>query len=166
MGAMEVNLAKEAGFGLTTMLLHPRSRGRVRLRDGNPATPPLIQHELLGHPADVGELLEAMEEGRCIMAQNSIAQHLIRAFPAEALCATPEDWEKYLRGNATYGAHAVGTCRAGGDNAAVVDPDLRVRGVNNLRVVDASIMPTLPSGNTNAPTMMIAERGADLILKG
>jgi choline dehydrogenase len=82
------------------------------------------------------------------------------------LVQSDEDWEQYLR-TATYGgAHNAGTARMGSDDMSVVDPSLRVRGVNRVRVVDASIMPTLTSGNTNAPTMVIAERAADIIRHG
>jgi choline dehydrogenase len=85
-------------------------------------------------------------------------------FEPERSCATDADWEAFVRDTVTYGAHPVGTCRMGVDDDAVVDPALRVRGVRNLRVIDASIMPTVTTGNTNAPTMMLAEKGADLVL--
>jgi choline dehydrogenase-like flavoprotein len=75
-----------------------------------------------------------------------------------------EEWEAYLRASAFRVYHPVGTCRMGSDDSAVVDPELRVRGIQALRVVDASIFPTIPSGNTNAPTIMVAERAADLIM--
>ena len=83
----------------------------------------------------------------------------------EARCETMDDWEAFARGNVTYGLHPVGTCRMGTDPGAVVDPTLRVRGIDALRVIDASTMPTITSGNTNAATMMIAERGVDLICR-
>jgi choline dehydrogenase len=85
-------------------------------------------------------------------------------FEPEAGCRTENDWEEFVRANVTYGAHPVGTCCMGTDGDAVVDPDLRVKGTSGLRVVDASVMPTVTSGNTNAPTMMIGEKGAELLL--
>jgi choline dehydrogenase len=84
------------------------------------------------------------------------------ALPGEHV-HSDRDWETYLRGSAFRAEHPVGTCRMGAGTNAVVDPQLRVRGIDGLRVVDASIMPMLPSGNTNAPTIMIAEKGADLV---
>jgi choline dehydrogenase len=126
---------------------------------------PVIDYEMLADPADVADLMAGMAEARRIMAQPAIAGIVGAAFDPERGCRTDDDWRAWVHSQATYGVHYVGTCRMGSDDLAVVDPDLRVREVEGLRVVDASVMPTVTSGNTNAPTMMIAERAADLILE-
>jgi choline dehydrogenase len=105
-----------------------------------------------------------MAEARRIMTHDPIASLVDGMFSPERDCTDDAGWERFLRENVTYGAHPVGTCRMGSDADAVVDPELRVRGLEGLRVIDASVMPRLPSGNTNAPTMMIAERGAGFVL--
>jgi choline dehydrogenase-like flavoprotein len=93
------------------------------------------------------------------------AKGVVEELPGEAV-QTDDEWAAFLRGTAFRPYHPVGTCRMGSDDAAVVDPELRVRGVEGLRVVDASIFPTVTSGNTNAPVIMVAERAADLIRSG
>ena len=163
-GMMKVEPAKQRSIMVTTALLGARTSGRLRLRSGDPAAPPVIDYEMLAEEADVADLMAGMAEARRIMAQPAIAAIVGDAFDPERGCRTDDDWRAWVRSQATYGVHYVGTCRMGSDDLAVVDPELRVRGVESLRVVDASVMPTVPSGNTNAPTMMIAERAADLIL--
>lgn len=157
--------SRDQGFLVTTLLLHPRSRGRVRLRSSHPDAPPVIEHSLLGDDTDVAELIDGMAEARRIMRQPAMSELTSGMFMPERECRTDTDWERYLRDNATYGAHPVGTCRIGQDSDAVVDEHLNVRGAGGLRVVDASVMPTLPSGNTNAASMMIGERAAEFILQ-
>jgi choline dehydrogenase len=98
------------------------------------------------------------------MAQPAMADLVDGLFEPELACRTAAEWEDNVRTHATYGAHPVGTCKMGVDDTSVVDPQLRVRGVDALRVIDASVMPTSPSGNTNAPSMMIGEKGAALLL--
>ncbi|HZQ77912.1 MAG TPA: GMC family oxidoreductase N-terminal domain-containing protein [Acidimicrobiia bacterium] len=163
-GMMKVEPAKQRSVMVTTALLQPRTSGRLRLRSTDPAAPPVIDYEMLADPADVTELMAGMAEARRIMAQPAIADIVGPPFEPERGCRGDDDWRAWVRSQATYGVHYVGTCRMGRDDFAVVDPELRVRGVDGLRVVDASVMPTTTSGNTNAPTMMIAERAADLIL--
>jgi choline dehydrogenase len=163
-GALEVKPAKDEGFMVSTAFVHPRGRGRIRLRSGRPTEPPVIEHSLLGNADDRSDLLAGMEESRRIMAQPAMAAITGGLFAPEADCRTAADWEAHARANATYGAHPIGTCRMGSDDEAVVDPRLRVRGVSGLRVVDASVMPSTTSGNTNAPSMMIGEVASDLIL--
>jgi choline dehydrogenase len=163
-GAMKVRPSKENGFLVANMFLHPRQRGEIRLRSSDPDARPVIRHQLLGDPDDVRDVLAGMAEARRIMTHDPIASLVDGMFSPERDCTDDAGWERFLRENVTYGAHPVGTCRMGSDADAVVDPELRVRGLEGLRVIDASVMPRLPSGNTNAPTMMIAERGAGFVL--
>ncbi len=159
-GMITVKPAKEASVRLNTTLLHPRARGRVGIRSAEALDPPVIEHRMFAEPGDIQDVLGGMAEARNIMSQSSIAGILTAPFEDESKCRTDEDWDRFVRGNVTYGAHAVGTCRMGVDDLSVVDPELRIPGIAGLRVADASIMPTLTSGNTNAPAMMIGERAA------
>lgn len=141
----------------------PRSRGEIRLRDADPLTPPVIDHRLLGDPEDVAALIRGLKEVDRILHSPSLARHMQgRIAPAE-LPKDDAEWEQRIRSTAGIGYHPVGTCRMGGDAASVVDPRLRVRGVTGLRVADASIMPIMPSANTNAPAIMVGEKAADMI---
>jgi choline dehydrogenase len=161
---VKVGPAKDEGFNAASMWLTPRTRGRVRLRSANAADGPLIEHNLLADPDDLRDVLRAMQEVRRIMEQPAMKELTDGPFPGPAECRTDADWEAYARANAVAPSHPVGTCKMGSDDDAVVDPQLRVRGVAGLRVVDSSVMPTVTRGNTNAPAMMIAERAADFIL--
>ncbi|ORA11664.1 GMC family oxidoreductase [Mycobacterium arosiense] len=163
-GAMKVKPSREAGFLVSTLFLHPRARGRILLRSNSSTARPVIEHSLLGIPDDVRDIIAGMAEARRIMAHAPINAHVGDMFEPENRCHTDEDWLRFTEQNVTYGAHPVGTCKMGVDEMAVVDPELRVHGVEGLRVIDASVIPTSPTGNTNAPTMMIGERGGDLIL--
>jgi choline dehydrogenase len=159
-GMLTVKPAREASVRLSTILLHPRARGRIAIRSGLASDPPVIEHRMFAEPDDIRELIAGLAEARRIMSQPGIRGLLTAPFQEESTCQTDRDWDHFVRSNVTYGAHAVGTCRMGADHLSVVDPELRVRGVAGLRVADASVMPTLTSGNTNAPTMMIGERAA------
>jgi choline dehydrogenase-like flavoprotein len=163
-GILKVQPAREDGFLVTTLFLHPRVRGRIRLRSADPAARPVIDHALVGDPDDLRGVLAGMAEARRIMSAPAMTELIGSPFDPEAGCRTEDDWEEFVRANVTYGAHPVGTCRMGPDGEAVVEPDLRVKGTSGLRVIDASVMPTVTSGNTNAPTMMIGEKGAELLL--
>ncbi len=145
-------------------LVGPRSRGRLRLRSADPTAKPRIQTNSLAEPDDVAALVAGTRRAREVAAAEPFASVLGREiFPGPEI-ESDEDLAADLRRRVELLYHPVGTCKMGSDEAAVVDPELRVRGVEGLRVVDASIMPTIVSGNTNAPTIAIAERGADLIL--
>jgi choline dehydrogenase len=163
-GILKIKPARQSGLMACALLVHPRARGRIRLRSTAPLDPPVIQHPLLGDPDDVADLLAGMDEARRIMAQPAAKEITGELFDPEGRCNSRAEWEAELRENVTYAYHHVGTCRMGTGDDAVVDPQLRVRGVDGLRVVDASVMPTIPTGNTNAVCMMIAEKAADLIL--
>jgi choline dehydrogenase len=148
----------------SSTLLHPKSRGRVSLRSASPDDMPLVEFRLFDHPDDVRDVAIGLQEVRRIMAQSAMAAITKGPFEPEASNRTAADWERYIRLMATSSYHPVGTCKMGIDHLAVVDPELRVRGVSCLRVIDASIMPKITSGNTNAPSMMIGERASDFLL--
>ena len=154
---------KRAGTIIYTNVAKPRSRGEIRLRSADPADKPVIDHRLLGDPDDVAALIRGLKAVDRIYHSPSFAAHLQgRIAPAE-LPADDAAWEQHIRNTAGIGYHPVGTCRMGGDAASVVDPRLRVRGVAGLRVADGSIMPVMPSANTNAPAIMIGEKAAEMI---
>ncbi len=156
-------LPTEHGVTLGAVQLRPRSVGSVRIRSGDPLAPPAIDPAFLRDPADEGPLLWGLRLARRIATEEPLASYL-----AEEMLPGPEaeDDEALLthvreRSQTLY--HPVASCRMGTDDDAVVDPGLRVRGLEGLRVVDASVMPCLPRGHTNWPTVMVAERAADLI---
>jgi choline dehydrogenase len=144
-------------------VLHPHTRGSLTLRSADPADLPLISHELLGDPRDVELLREAARLTRVVFDTDPLRSMVTEEMSPGAKVQSDTDWATYLRSHTFRSNHPVGTARMGSDDDAVVDPDLKVRGVDHLRVVDASVMPTLPSGNTNAATIAIAERASDLI---
>ena len=152
------------GHGLSchVCLLRPQSRGTVALQGTDPALPPRIDPAYLSHPQD----LEDMVAGYRITHQLMQAPALAELYTRDMFTPNVRDDDgirAIIRQRAETISHPVGTCRMGTDAQAVVDPELRVHGVQGLRVVDASIMPTLIGGNTNAPTIMIAEKAEDLI---
>jgi len=150
-------------FGLHLCALRPESRGFIALKSPNPADPPLIQPNSLSAEKDLRTLREAVK-----IARRIVAQPAFNAYRGEELnpgkdAVSDADIDDFIRRTAITIYHPVGTAKMGNDRMAVVDSQLRVRGVQGLRVVDASIMPTLVGGNTNAPTIMIAEKASDLI---
>ncbi|HYM36439.1 MAG TPA: GMC oxidoreductase, partial [Steroidobacteraceae bacterium] len=153
------------GYTLHACFLQPESRGRIRLRSHNAVEPPLIWANYLQRGRDMKMALEAVRISREILNAAPFATHRgEELFPGAAM-QTNAELTEFIRRKAESIYHPVGTCRMGNDSNSVVDSDLRVRGVEALRVVDASIMPTLISGNTNAPTIMIAEKAADLLAR-
>ena len=146
-------------------LLRPHSRGAVSLRSADPDESPSMVANYLVDESDVAPMVAGLKIIRQIFQSEPIASASCGEMMPGDSHRTDEELEQYLRANAQAMYHPVGTCRMGSDSGAVVDPRLRVRGVAGLRVVDASIMPRIPSGNTNAPTIMIAEKGADMILE-
>jgi choline dehydrogenase len=154
------------GYTLHACYLHPRSRGHLRLRSADPAKPIAIHAGYLSDPDghDLARMIEAAKLSREILAQPAFDPYRGRPVFPESDPQNDREWATFIRRKAETIYHPVGTCRMGRDEHAVVDSELRVRGIAGLRVVDASVMPTLPSGNTNAPTIMIAERAAALML--
>jgi choline dehydrogenase len=153
------------GFTVHACFLRPRSRGRITLRDADPLSPPRIEANYLSDPDgfDLRVMVECAKLSRELLAQPAFDRW--RGAPILPARDGLSDAElaEFVRAKAETIYHPVGTCRIGMDEHAVVDPQLRVRGVDGLRVVDASVMPTLPGGNTNAPVIAIAERAAELI---
>ena len=153
------------GYSCHACVLRPRSRGTVRLVSADPLAAPLIDPAFLQHPDDVQRLVVGFQRMRQILQQPALAALGGQEAPESAAAQTPEQIENFICANADTIYHPVGTCAMGPDAAAgaVVDARLRVHGVAGLRVVDASIMPTLLGGNTNAPTIMIAEKAAAMM---
>jgi choline dehydrogenase-like flavoprotein len=144
--------------------VHPKGRGTVRLASRDPAALPVIEHSLVAGE-DMPALIAACRQAREIFRTPVMkARQVVEELPGEDV-ETDEQWAEFLRRHAFRPYHPVGTCRMGSDDGAVVDPELRVRGIDALRVIDASVFPRITSGNTNAPVIMVAERAADLILK-
>ena len=153
------------GFTVHACVLRPLSRGYLTLRSNRPDDPPRIHANYLSTTQDLDALLEGVRVSREIIRAAPLAPvRGIEIFPGEGI-ATRAALEEVVRRKAETIYHPVGTCRMGSDPESVVDCDLRVRGVHGLRVVDASVMPRLVGGNTNAPVIMIAEKAADSILR-
>jgi len=153
------NLRYGYGYSCHVCVLRPKSRGEVGLRDANPHSAPRIDPKFLSHPEDMSLLIKGVRQSVDIMNSKVLAKYAPRdVYPVDY--NNDAALEQMIRSRADTIYHPVGTCRMGSDEMAVVDPQLRVRGLQNLRVVDASVFPTLISGNTNAPTIMIAERAA------
>ncbi len=142
----------------------PIGRGLIELKDNKPESYPIIKHQLLSHRDDLEVLIEGCKITRKIFQAKSFKPYLTAERMPGVDVQTDDEWEEYLRNFAALSYHFCGTCKMGNDSMSVVDHNLRVHGLQNLRVIDASIMPTIPSANTNGPTIMIAEKGADLVL--
>jgi choline dehydrogenase len=146
------------------VVLHPESRGSMTLRSANPADPPRIQLGVFAQPADIATARRGLAAARRIYATRPQADLVAAETAPGPEVRSDAQIEAYIRRMAGVTQHPVGTCRMGADERAVVDPQLRVRGVAGLRIADASIMPTVPGGNCNAAAIMIGEKAADLIL--
>ncbi|NEQ78599.1 MAG: choline dehydrogenase, partial [Okeania sp. SIO2C9] len=151
-------------FSLGATLLHPQSRGYISLRSPQPLVQPVIEPNYLASEADCECLLTGVEMSRQLIQASAFNQFRGKEiFPGSGV-EKKEDIVDYIRDTVETLYHPVGTCKMGNDSMAVVNSRLQVHGVQGLRVVDASIMPTIVSGNTNAATIMIAEKAADLIV--
>ena len=145
----------------------PYSAGFVRLRSSDPNTEPLVQPNYLADPRDREVIVRALKLARRLMATKAMAPYLDHETLPGAKVASDDEWLDFARRRGSTAYHLVGTCKMGppSDRMAVVDPQLRVHGMENLRVVDASVMPQVPSANTLAATLMVAEKAADLIAR-
>ncbi|HTM94483.1 MAG TPA: FAD-dependent oxidoreductase [Croceibacterium sp.] len=162
------NLALRPGSAITTLvgLMRPSGRGRVSLRSADPADKPKIEHQLLARDDDAAQLVEGIEIARRIVAQPALAPFVTSEVRPGTAADSPEALAGYVRAATIPMFHPVGTAKMGAasDKAAVVGPDLKLRGIEGLWIADASVMPTIPQGNTNATAIMIGEKASDLVL--
>ncbi|RUU26446.1 GMC family oxidoreductase N-terminal domain-containing protein [Mesorhizobium sp. M6A.T.Ce.TU.016.01.1.1] len=159
-----VEKLRNPGVTLNSAFLRPHSRGTVRLKSADPADHPLIDPNYWSDPYDRDMSIKGLRLAREIMRQKALAPYVLReVLPGPTLTSDDELFDYACRSSKTD-HHPVGTCRMGHDAMSVVTPDLKLRGIEGLRICDASVMPRIPSSNTNAPTIMVGEKGADLIL--
>jgi choline dehydrogenase len=153
------------GFTIDVVHLHPQARGSVRMKSPDPLAPPEIRFNFLRIQQDVQALTAGMRLARTIAQQSALADYVAEEILPGPDVRSDAEFDAWIRANGTSFLHPVGTCRMGGDEAAVLDSRLRVRGMGYLRVVDASVMPSVPAGNINAPVIMIGEKAADMIME-
>jgi choline dehydrogenase-like flavoprotein len=164
-GAGKLVLRERPAVSQAICVVRPKSRGVVELRSSDPLAAPIIRHQLLGDPDDLEQLAEGIDLARRFVRQPALAG-LVTDEVRPGTAMTGDALRQYCRLAAIPMYHPVGTCRMGGDALAVVDADLRVHGVDGLWVADASIMPTLIAGNTNATAIMIGDKGAEHVRRG
>ena len=152
-----------SGFTASVCQLRPESRGSLRIRSADPAAPPEIRINYLASETDRAAFIEGVKVLRKILAAPALKPYVVEEVYPGSKVTSDEDILAFCRQTGSTVYHPTSTCRMGNDPLAVVDQRLRVRGIEGLRVVDASVMPDLMSGNTNAPVIMIAEKGADLV---
>jgi choline dehydrogenase-like flavoprotein len=153
------------GITLHNNNMRPVSRGEVRLASANPVDAPLIDPNFMADPVDVKKMIECVKIGRKIMESKAFRPYVSRPYAPLADVKTDEQIIEFVRQTAETDYHPVGSCRMGVDDLATVDPRLRVRGLDGLRVVDSSIMPHLIGGNTNAASIVIGAKGSDMIIE-
>jgi choline dehydrogenase len=143
--------------------LRPESRGSIHARSADPYEAPSIRPNYLTEPEDCRSLVGGMRFARDVIANKALDPYRLNELRPGASVESDEQFLSFCRNTSQTAYHPIGTCKMGHDPMAVVDDQLRVHGVERLRVIDASIMPTVTSGNTNAPSLMIGEKGADLV---
>jgi len=151
------------GFSLSPVHLRPEGRGTVRIKTPDPMAPPEIRFNFLRSAYDMQAMLDGIRLARRIAAQPALAPYVVEEVAPGASAQSDAELAEDVRRRGVSNLHPVGTCRMGHDAGAVVDPRLRVHGIERLRVADASIMPSIIAGNTNAPSIMIGEKAADMI---
>jgi choline dehydrogenase len=155
------------GVTLNSCLVRPKSRGTLRLRSSDPLDPPLINPNFLSHPDDLAREIDGLRYARQVLAADPLKSMIeTELFPGPDISST-DDLAAHCRRTVKTNWHPVGTCRMGRDDdpLAVLTPELKVRGVEGLRVFDASLMPNIICGNTNAPVMAVADRAVDIMMK-
>lgn len=152
-----------SGITLNSYTLRPKARGSVTLRSGDARDTPIVDPNFLGHPDDLRISTEGVKISRDIFSQPALQKYIREIRFLDGNVRTKLDFEAYARQYGRTSYHPSGTCKMGKDDMAVVDPQLRVRGLDGLRICDSSVMPSLIGSNTNAPSIMIGERAADLI---
>ncbi len=160
----ERRISAQRGITMNVNVLRSESTGSIHIKSADPAEAPAIRFNFLSARADREGVLAAIRKGRELMATSPLKEMTGEEIAPGIAAQTDEQILEWVRNNAETTYHPVGTCKMGNDPMAVVDPELRVRGIDGLRVADASIMPTLTSGNTNAPCIMIGEKCAAMVL--
>jgi len=154
------------GLTLNSCLLRPKARGNLRLKSSNPTDAPLVNSNYLGHEDDIRQEIAGLRFAREVLASSPMAKHIKgEIFPGTS-CVTDDDLRGHCKRTVKTNYHPCGTCRMGtaDDPLAVLTPDLKVKGIEGLRVFDVSMMPNIVSGNTNAPAMAVADRGVDIMM--
>lgn len=159
------DVIREEGFMAGVTASRPLSSGSVKIVSADPTAAPAIDPNYLANPEDLKVLRDGLRMARDIIAQKPFDEFRGSELAPGPQATTDGELDHYIRQNVSSIYHPVGTCKMGHDDHAVVDAELRVRGIDGLRVIDASIMPNIPSGNTNFPVMMLAEKGAEMILQ-
>jgi choline dehydrogenase len=152
------------GFAISPVGLYPRSRGRVTLASQDPFAAPLVDPNLLSAPEDLQPLIDGLRLARKVFASPAFTKYQAEESSPGNAVRSDAELAAFIRAESYTVHHPVSTCRMGNDAAAVVDPQLRVVGLDNLRVADASVFPSIIGGNTNAAIVMIAEKASDMIL--
>ena len=162
-GGKGLSLNRRDGISMACCLMTPRSRGRVSISSANPLETPLVEHSMLACDEDLDRLAVAAKQALSILDAPPLKGFISEIDFPLSIAAGQDEWHAYLRQAAFRADHPSGTCSMGSNNNSVVDPRLRVRGVDGLRVVDASVIPVIPRANTNAPVMMIGDKAAAMI---
>src|ERR1700710_1689441 len=158
-------ISRQSGLTLYAHAMRPESKGHVHITAADARRPPAINFNFLSSPLDAELTVRAVRIARAIMTAPAMAEMRLTELAPGTSQTTDDEILDWVRRAAETTYHPVGTCKMGPDSMAVVDAQLRVHGIQALRVADASIMPTLTSGNTNAPSIMIGEKAADMVLQ-